>query len=362
MKKELAGEAVRTQRTALKELFKFNIDTAAKTVEVKNDPFELIVFDTETSGLDDDKDRVVQLSGIKFLVEDGKFTEIDRFDHFINQPEYDENKVIPDPAFEKENGRSKTFKDLTGITNEILAENPTEVELFPEIYAFFGDNPIVSGHNVPFDYGFITAMYIRHGKNFLTPATRRIDTLTLARDLISKEDAPKKIDNEGKEKPTYALGPLAGMYGIDNAEDSSETIAFHNSMNDVIVTSRLLQTLIYEFAQRELAEALEEASKPAVVKERAVVKSISFWEGYRGFSRIYVNATLRGSNAGFYYDVRGKKWGEKDEGTMVATDMDLLIKDTLELAGVTTEAEFAKIKDNIQADEKFLERYKTTTT
>lgn len=360
MKKEMAGEAIRTQRTALRELFKFNIDTAAKTVEVKNDPFEIIVFDTETSGLDSEKDKIVQLSGIKYLVEDGKFTEIDRFDHFINQPEYDENKVIPDPIFEKENGRSKTFKDLTGITNAMLAENPTESELFADIYAFFGDNPIVAGHNVPFDYGFITAMYIRQGKNFLTPATRRIDTLNISRDLISKEDAPKKIDKEGNEKPTYALGPLAGMYGIDNAEDSSETIVFHNSMNDVIVTARLLQTLVYEFAQRELEEAIEEASKPVITKERAIVKSISFWEGYRGFSRIYVNATLRGSNAGFYYDVRGKKWGEKDEGTMVATDMDLLIKDTLDLAGVSTETEFAKVKENITADEKFLERYKKT--
>ena len=359
MKKEFPSESIRIQREALKGLYNFNIDTATDSVSVENDPFEIIVFDTETSGLDSEVDRVVQLSGIKFRCTNGKFDEIDRLDLFINQPEYDENKTIKDDAFFKENGREKTFKDLTGISNEFLSKQPTEDELFPKIYEFFGDSPTVAGHNVPFDYGFIVAMYIRHGKNFLTPPERRIDTLAIARDIIPKDEAPKIIGDDGKERPTYRLGSLAEMYGIDKTEDDAEaTIVFHNSMNDVIVTSRLLQTEIYEFAQRELNDAKEAATTPPIVKERAIVRSISFWEGYRGFSRVYVNATLRGANAGYYYDVRGKKWGERDEGTIVATDMEALIKDALELAKVDNEIDFGKVKDEIKADEKFLERYK----
>ena len=362
MKKTFPNESARIQRQAMNELFKFEIDTAANTVEIKNDPVEIIVFDTETSGLDSEKDRVVQISGIKFECKDGKLTEKEggRFDLFINQPEYDENKIIKDPAFEKEYGRPKTFKDLTGITNEFLRTKcKTEDEVFDTIYEYFGDNPIICGHNTPFDYGFMVAMYIRHGKNFLPTPIRRLDTLAMARDLISKEDAPKKIGDDGKEKPTYTLGALTGMYGIDYAEDDAEEqLTFHNSMSDVIACGRLLQVLIHEYAKRELDNKIEEESTPPVVKERAIVKSITFWEGYRGFSRIYVNATLRGSNAGFFYDIRGKKWGERDEGTMVATDMEMLIKDAFELAKVDNEADFAKIKTAINADEAFLSRYK----
>lgn len=356
------NEATKIQRKAVEELFEFPVDAA--TVSVKNKPFELIVFDTETSGLKPEVDRVVQISGIKYTVENGNFTEIDRLDMFINQPEYDENKVIPDPVFEKENGRSKTFLDLTGISNEFLSKQPTEAEAFEKIYAFFGDNPIVCGHNVPFDYGFLTDMYIRNGKNFLTIPERRLDTLVLARDLISKEDAPKKIGEDGKEKPTYTLGKLAEMFAIDYAEGAEEDpaedaaqIVFHNSMNDVIVTGRLFKVLINLYAERILEEASATAAAASIVKERAKVKSITFWEGYRGFSRIYVNAILRGNAAGYYYDVRKKQWGEKEEGLIVATDMDALIQDAYELAKVDNEADFAKVKDTINADADFLKRY-----
>ena len=360
MKKELPNEAGRMQRVALKELFNFEVDLENQKVEVKNEEEEVIVFDVETSGLDDKVDKIVQISAIKFICKDGKFTEKERFDTFINQPEYDENKVIPDEKFKAENGRDKTFLDLTGISNELLSHYPTEDELFPKIYEFFGDEPIICGHNVPFDFGFITEMYIRHGKNFLTKPERRLDTLPLARDLIPKADAPKTIGKSGKERATYTLGALAQMYGIDKEEgDETKQIGFHNSMNDVIVTSRLLQVLIYEFAQRELREGEKNKAEENIEKERAIVKSITFWEGYRGFSRIYVNAILRGTTVGYYYDIRKKIWGERDEGTMVATDMELLISDALELANVKDEYEFGKIRTEIKADEKFLERYKT---
>ena len=365
MKSTVPSEAARIQRAAMLKHFTFKVDLENNTVEVINPAFEIIVFDTETSGLDDKVDKVVQLSAIKFRCENGVLEEIDRFDTFINQPEYDENKVIPDEEFVKENGREKTFKDLTGITNELLSKYPTEAELFPTILEFFGDNPIVCGHNVPFDYKFLTQMYIRNGANFLPVEEDRIDTLVLARDLIPKSDAPKTMGKNGKERATYTLGALAGLYGIDQAEDdSSESIVFHNSMNDVIVTSRLLKTLIYEFAQRELNNANENIAAASITKERAMVKSITYWAGYRGFSRLYVNAVLRGSTVAYYYDVRKREWGEREEGTIVATQMDELIADALELAGVTSENDFGKLTDKDlgpqgkKADEAFLERYK----
>lgn len=348
MKRTYAGEATQLQNEAMKQLFDFDVNVEEKSVTVKNQPFELVVFDTETSGLDFDKDRVVQFSAIKFNCEDGKLSEKDRLDLFINQPEYDENKMAG----------NITFKELTDISNEFLKTQPTEPEAFEKIFAFLGDNPILCAHNTPFDWGMIVPMYIRNGKNCLTPPTHRLDTLVLARDLVSKEDAPKEPGKDGKEKPTYKLSALASLFGIDKSEeDDDKDIRFHNSMNDVVVTGRLFEVLIYEYAQRLLKETLEEVNRPEVKKERAVVKSISFWEGYRGFSRIYVNAQIRGGLAGYFYDIRGKRWGEREEGTILGTDMESFIKDAFDLAKVSSEEEFAKIRGEIKADEAFLARY-----
>ena len=108
----------------------------------------------------------------------------------------------------------------------------------------------------------------------------------------------------------------------------------------------------------EYATQMEEALKvPEVEKTRAKVESISYWAGYRGYSRLYVNANLEGERVSYYYDIRKKEWGEKDEGIIARTLFDELKQDALDLAGCADEAAFAKITAAITADATFLARY-----
>ncbi len=360
MKQTLPSIATTTQRNALKKLFNFNIDLDNQTVSITNDPFELIVFDFETTGLDPVKDKIIQVSAIKFDCADGKFTEKDRLNLYINQPSYDEHKEVKtDEEFFQKYGRKKTMFDLLQVTNEFISKQPSEDDVFDKIYSFFGKKPILAGHNIrKFDCKFINILYANHGCVISSDDLDKLDTLDIAKDLIPKEEAPQIPDKDGKLKPTYKLEELVKMFGLDKTEENAdESLVFHDAMNDVIADSRLLSTLVYMFAQRELEEANENVTKVPVEKERARVLNISFWEGHKGFSRIYVNALLRGAPASYYYDIRKKCWGERDEGLIVATDMDALFKDTFDLANVTSEEELARIKDSIQADSEFSKRY-----
>ena len=78
-------------------------------------------------------------------------------------------------------------------------------------------------------------------------------------------------------------------------------------MSDVIATQSLLMIFVdmYEDSLKEDEQFLE--SEPLSEEGKKQVKSvfnIRFWEGYRGFSRIYLETDI----GGFFYDIRKHLW------------------------------------------------------
>jgi DNA polymerase III epsilon subunit-like protein len=359
MKATVRNQAMLDNERNLLRLIGAKIDADGVTFENNDNIF--IILDTETTGLDKEKDRIVQFSGIKYRCVNGVLEEIGRMDQYINQPLYDENKIIPG----KNGNPDKTFKDLTGITNEMLSKAPSEEEAFKKIKNFIGKDPIFICYNTPFDYGMLVELYLRYGDTLFVDSDKKLDVLVMVKDLVSKEDAPVLLDDngnvvndsKGKPKKTYKLSFIAGLYGLDKAEDSDDTIAFHSSINDVVVTGRLLNVLILEYLERKVAEL----KKPEVKKSRAIVKSVSYYPGFRGYSKYYVNAILDGEYVSYSFDLRKKIWSEKVEGTIEKTDFDLLKKDAFELCGVSDEVAFSKMGEieKIYADDDFLARYNT---
>ena len=333
MKSFVSGK-YKQNRDLVKSLSGFKIDDSGN-ITFENKGTTIVLFDTETSGLNPDKDRVVQFSAIKYLIEDGKISEIDRLDQYIDQPQYDPDKPLGGDKVD-ENGEPMTFGKLTGITRETLDGQPEEPEAFKIINNFLGPNPIIGAYNTPFDYKFMVQMYIRNGAIFNVQEEDALDVLIMARDIVSKE-----------ESSSHKLGDIANLYGLDKG------VSFHSAIDDIYVTGLLLNTFMSQYYDFFKAEA----TKPPVVIERAKVQSLSYWQGYRGFSRIYINAILKGVSVSYFYDIRNKSWGEKDEGTIIQTDMPLLMQDAFDLAGVATEEEFAKIDKTIKADPTFLSRY-----
>lgn len=275
---------------------KIAVLTAFRTAE------EVIVYDTETTGLNAQRDRVIQFSGIKFSIENNALKEKERIDVYIN-PEY------PLPP---------KITEITGISDDMLVNAAKEPEVFPEIKKFFGEAPVICGHNVSFDNGFLTEMYTRNSETF-SPSII-LDTLEMSRDITKGEAGSNK------------LGDIARMYGVDS------DLTFHNALDDVIACSRILFLFYKEYEARDS----KENSNQEVYKNIAKPYKLRYWPGYRGRARIYVYTNF----GDFYYDIMKKAWGKGTNNiyNLEQIDMEQLQKDAFKLAGANDEKEFARFR------------------
>jgi len=273
-----------------------NNSTRDKAMSIFKEGTEIIVFDTETSGLKASEDRIIELAAKKYVVENDELKNIDEFHQYIQPPFLISEKIT----------------ELTGITNEKLSSCPMEEDVFPHIQRFF-ENSVVSAHNASFDVRFMNALYERNGATFAPSCT--IDTLEMARDLVLHT-----------ETENYKLGTLAKVYGLD------EGIQFHNALDDVTVTALLFQIFMKEYKEEAVNHYSCGNIKPAL-------SSIGFWEGFQGFSRIYVHTDC----GSLYYEIRRKTWGSK-EIDINMIDMDHLEKIAFEAIGVSNIEDFSKFR------------------
>ena len=115
-----------------------------------------ISLDIETTGLDADRDAILEIGAVRF-----KGSQVlDTFSALIN-PE----RPIP-----------YKIQQLTDITPADIAGAPLLAEVLPRLERFVGDNPLI-GHNIGFDVGFLR----KHNVLMQQPA---IDTFELASILL----------------------------------------------------------------------------------------------------------------------------------------------------------------------------------
>ena len=282
---------------------------------------ELIIFDTETTGLSPELNHVIQLSAIKCIIdEECAFHEVGRMDTYIN-PGY----KLP-----------KKIVQITGITDAKLAKFPDEKTQWDSIYEFFGDKPIICGHNSPFDVSMMKAMYRRYGKEFDPVA---LDTLKMAQELHRKDEAG-----------SHKLGALAEHFGQDYG------LTFHNSMDDVIATMRLLRLFVEEYLEKKANEVVEintvdgngnamSVEVPKHQKIKTKIKSCWAWSGYRGMQRLYVRVKHE-DRVVWMNQRRPYDWGEKDKGSIDLFDMQDIEKQVLALYGCETLEELSKVRES----------------
>ena len=227
----------------------------------------LIVFDLETTGLKKLTDRILSFSAVKVTYDGISFREVNRINQFIN-PEMQ----IP-----------QEVSNINGITNEMVADKPTEDEAAEIIKGFIGENAIVAGYNSKnFDEGFVDAMYQRvFGENFSYDL--HTDVFPMAKELL--------------ESDKYKLSVVAEKYGLDMG------LTFHQSMDDVIATTRVLQLAlgVYKKRIREKELGIEQPKQFEYFK----IYNARLYAPSHKVERIYVATNPKTKT---YYDGYKKEW------------------------------------------------------
>ncbi|WOH50275.1 DUF294 nucleotidyltransferase-like domain-containing protein [Bradyrhizobium sp. sBnM-33] len=179
---------------------------------------DAVVIDTETTGLDPRKARVIELAGVRLSA--GKLAAGDTFRQLLRPA----GESIPAAATR-----------IHGIDDAIVAGAPPFAEVWPGFKAFLGGS-VVIGHTVGFDLAVLKRECDLAGIPWSRPRT--LDTR-----LLAQIAAP--------ELAGYTLDKLAGWLGI-------ETAGRHSALGDAVMAARIFLALVPKLREhgiRTVAEA-----------------------------------------------------------------------------------------------------------
>jgi ATP-dependent DNA helicase DinG len=176
----------------------------------------IVAVDLETTGLDPQHDRIIEIGAVKFQGDEilGEWHSLVTpglsIPHFVTQ--------------------------LTGITDQDVHDAPKLTAVLPKLERFIGNAPIL-GHNVGFDTSFL-----RNAGTRLTGTL--IDTYSIASTMLPNA-------------PRFSLYALSSIYGIP-------TEGAHRALNDVHMTVALYQALwndVFALPLHTVAEIVRHGKK-----------------------------------------------------------------------------------------------------
>lgn len=152
-----------------------------------------ICFDIETTGLSAARDKITEIGAVK--VENGVIT--DTFSTFANSE-------MPIP---------QKITQLTGITDDMVKDAPSQSEAVSAFLEFAGDNVLVA-HNAPFDTSFIAKACEDMGREYNYTS---IDTVAISRAILT--------DIKNCKLDTVAKFLRLGDFNHHRATDDAEMLA-----------------------------------------------------------------------------------------------------------------------------------------
>jgi len=174
-----------------------------------------VVVDLETTGASPKKGAAItEIGAVK--VKGGEI--IGEFKSFVNP-------LSPIPEY---------ITAMTGISDLMLADAPVIDEIFPTFLEFVGNHneAVLVAHNAPFDLSFLKSA--AKDLDYEWPKYKTLDTVTIARQLLTKEDVRD-----------CKLGTLAQFFG-------TKTEPNHRALDDAKATTEILHGLLERLGSLEI--------------------------------------------------------------------------------------------------------------
>lgn len=197
---------------------------AAKSKPQKSTPISearFVVFDTETTGLDLSKNRLLSIAGV--AMRGSEVALDDTFDVMVAQPDVGGAQAAV----------------VHGLVSSDLAGGLPEDEAAARFLEFAGDSILVA-HHAAFDVRMLQkAIAGYRGAKVWSPA---IDTAQLAR-RVEVGPMPTTQAHGADEREPYRLDTLVRRYGIEAPER-------HTAAGDALATALLFQRLLKKAERR----------------------------------------------------------------------------------------------------------------
>ncbi len=196
-----------------------------------------IAFDTETTGLNNYYDRIIEVGAVLF--EDGK--PVRQYGSLIHSVNY-----VPYEA-----------KMVNHITDQMVRSAPEPDKVYEELCAFFGNalngDTVLVGHNATFDMGFLNAQFARMGINadIVYADTCSLSRIALPRLYSHRQDM------------------VANAFGIQNRQS-------HRAVTDAEVCGQIMTKMIpllrkNEKVMKETEKRQEKQAKFEPCEEEKVI-------------------------------------------------------------------------------------------
>ena len=170
----------------------------------------LVLFDTETTGLDFKRDEIIEFSAVVIDIMDGNARVVREYDNLVSLTP---GNTVP-----------AMITQLTGIsTQDILDRGIRKEQLCRDIAEMISGNTLLLAYNAHFDLSFLFYLLLRSGDPMILKGKDKLDLLTVYKD---RRSYPHKLCN------------AIEAYGL-----SGKVVNSHRAVDDVIATVAVMEEM-----------------------------------------------------------------------------------------------------------------------
>ena len=170
----------------------------------------LVLFDTETTGLQFSRDEIIEFAAVVVEQQDGKAVIVQEYDELI--------------ALTPGNTVPPKIEELTGITTQdLLLRGIPKEQVCRDIARMFAGNTLLLAYNAHFDLSFLFYLLLRNGDPTILKGKDKLDLLTVYKD---RHSYPHKLCN------------AIDVYGL-----AGSVVNSHRAVDDVLATVAVMKAM-----------------------------------------------------------------------------------------------------------------------